>query len=51
MKTYRLDYYLIEGERRYFWVTEDVNGSTITLTPSQFAQMVTKQSNSIKNRK
>jgi hypothetical protein len=50
MKIYRLERYDVGDEVRYFWVTEDNNGSTITLTPSEFSAMVTEQSNKIKKR-
>jgi len=50
VKIYRLDFYRVGKEKRYFWVTEDENGSTITLTPSEFAAMVMEQSNKIKKR-
>jgi hypothetical protein len=50
MKIYRLERYEVGDEVRYFWVTEDNNGSTITLTPSEFSAMVTEQSNKIKKK-
>jgi hypothetical protein len=50
MKIYRLQRYEVGNEVRYFWVTEDDNGSTITLTPREFAAMVLEQSNKIKKK-
>jgi uncharacterized protein YlzI (FlbEa/FlbD family) len=43
VKKYRLEYYQLPNERRYFWVIEEDNGSTVTLNPDEFNALIKKQ--------
>jgi hypothetical protein len=47
VKKYRLEYYQLPNERRYFWVIEEDNGSTVTLNPDQFNTLIKKQKEKI----